>query len=883
MIEKSLKPPLLSIKITSKREKLLIKYNHMEHLLLYKKGLSSQSAELLLKQYGFNEISDVKQFTLLKSFIGQFENILILLLIGAGSISFIIGERLDSFFIFLIVILNACFGLYQEYKAEKALSHLKLLTIAVIRVIRDGKEGQIDSRYLVPGDLIYVEEGTKIPADCKIIDSRHLEINESSLTGESLPVVKNSHDSGSNELSMGTVVAKGRGYAQVLKTGYDTKFGTIAKTLISIKEVKSPLQLKLDVFTKQIGAIGILASLIVFLLSFSQDKNLIESFIFAVSLVVATVPEALPAVTTITLAIGVERMAKKKAIVRKLNVIETLGSITLIATDKTGTLTTNHMRVKKIWVDNSLYDVKNPPHSGNHAFSKMALNGILCSTASLVAQVDHGKCDVVGDTTEGALLLMANNIGFVPELIKNEWKITDEIPFNPVNKRMSVAVINGASNLVFTKGAPESILSISSHILIGNTPIPLTPHHIHQIEEEFQQFARKGLRIIAFSYKENNQSGLEENHIFLGFVGIADPVRVEVPEAVKKCQEAGIKVVMITGDNLFTAEAIGIETGIIQEGDDIITGKQLDEHSDQELIPLLSKVKIFARTSPEHKHRLVKLFQSQGEVVAVTGDGVNDVLALKQANVGVAMGLTGTDVAKETAHMIITDDNFATLVGAIEQGRNIFLHIKNVIKYLVACNMGKVIYIIMAVIFRLPILTALQLLYINFIADGISALTLALSSNDSGIMKTKPKRGVAILNKLDYIYVFFVGIMLTIFAFISWTPSLIWPEKGIASTILFTAIILIRQFILVDLWLAHKSIFTHFLLLLKPVFLVGFFFPFILHPFILYHPFFQHVFSVTSLPFLYIVSTIFISLLIFIPLELLKKIKLHRYGSTGTY
>lgn len=845
----------------------------MEQKLLFKKGLSSHKVQTLLKQYGYNEISEVKQFTLIKSIIGQFDNVLILLLIAAGAISFFVGERLDSLFIFLIVILNAFFGLYQEFKAEKALSLLKKLTVTTIRVIRDGKEQQIDSRNLVPGDLIYIEEGTKIPVDCQIVESRNLEINEASLTGESLPVVKNSHDPNSNQLFMGTVVAKGRGYAQVLKTGNQTKFGTIAKTLTTIKETKTPLQKKLDVFTKQIGIIGIVASLLVFILSFIQDKSLIESFIFSVSLAVAAVPEGLPAVMTITLAIGVERMAKKKAIVRKLNAIEALGSVTLIATDKTGTLTANEMRVKKIFVENNVYEITHHPLLTNHPFSKIVLNGILCSTAALVTKIDHGDFDIIGDATEGALLLMAHKVGMIPETIREQWKIIDELPFNPVTKRMTMVATRGKEKIILTKGAPESILSISSQILIGNKPTPFSPHQISRIESEFERFARQGLRMIAFSYKESSNSDLEKDQIFLGFVGIADPVREEVLEAVRKTQEAGIKVIMITGDNPLTAEAIGIEAGIIKEGEDIITGKQLDDYSDEELMPILAKVKIFARTSPEHKYRLVKLLQKQGEIVAVTGDGVNDALALKQADVGVAMGITGTDVAKETAHMIITDDNFATLVGAVEQGRNIFNHIKNAIKYLLACNMGEVIYIIAAVIFQLPILTALQLLYINLVTDGIPAIALAFSPNDSNIMREKPRRVMTILGKLDFKYIFSVGILTAILAFVSFLPSVIFSQQKIAVTLLFTSIIVIQQFILVDLWLSHKSILTHFSLLKKPIFVLGFFFPFILHPFIIYHPFFQNVFSVTSLSFWYIISSIFISLLIFIPLELFKKNK----------
>ena len=496
-----------------------------------------------------------------------------------------------------------------------------------------------------------------------------------------------------NQLYNATTVTYGRGYMRVTATGLNTRFGQIVKTLSQIKEVKTPLQKKLEVFTKQLGILGIIASIIVFLLSFVKEKNTVESFILAVSLAVAAVPEGLPAVMTIILSIGVERMAKRKTIVRKLNAIETMGSLTLVATDKTGTLTTNQMRVKKIWVDEREYDISSPPHLSNHPFQKILLNSCLNSTASLVLKVDHGDFDVIGDTTEGALLLLAKDLGINYEEERKKWQTIEEIPFSAITKRMTIKTQGlkpKTQKLIFSKGAPESILEISNYLQIGEEIHPLTPIKKKEIEKEFQKFAQKGLRLIAFSYKEEDKNKLEENHIFLGFVGIADPVRPEVKEAVEKAKKAGIKVVMITGDNELTAEAVGMETGIIQEGEDILNGKILNNYSDLELLKILPKVKIFARTSPEDKYRLVKLYQKMGEIVAVTGDGVNDALALKQADCGVAMGKTGTDVAKDTAHIVITDDNFATLISAIEEGRNIFIHIKNAIKYLLSCNIGEV-------------------------------------------------------------------------------------------------------------------------------------------------------------------------------------------------
>lgn len=837
---------------------------------ILKKGLSAHEAEKLREKYGLNELNVVRKFTLLSSFFAQFNNFLTILLILAATVSFFLGERIDSFFISLIIILNALFGLYQEAKAEKALETLKQLTISMVRVIRDGKQGEIDSRFLVPGDIVYLEEGNKIPADGEVVESMHLEVNEASLTGESLPVEKKEGDAEKDSLFMGTIVAKGRGYVKVSATGASTRFGQIAKTLSGIEKVKTPLQKKIEVFTKQIGIIGILASVSVFILSFVKDKSLLESFIFAISLAVAAVPEGLPAVMTITLAIGVEKMAKKKAIIRKLNSIEALGSITLVATDKTGTLTTNKMQVKKIWVDEKVYDSHNPPTLSNHPFARLILNGSLCSTASIVLKVDHGEFDIVGDPTEGAVLLLSQKTGLAPDIVRSEWKTIDELSFNPVTKRMTVVVKKEREHFVFTKGAPESILSICSKIMVGCEELPLTASKKANIEKEFREFAKKGLRMIAFSFKKQDEAPLEKDQVFLGFVGIADPVRAEVKEAVIRAKQAGIKVIMITGDNELTAEAVGIETGIITEGEDILTGKQLDEFSDEDLLPLLPKVKIFARTTPSHKYRLVKLYQKQKEVVAVTGDGVNDALALKQADVGVAMGITGTDVAKETADMIITDDNFASLINAVEYGRNIFNQIKNAIKYLLACNLGEVIYVITAVVFHLPIITPLQILYINIATDGIPALSLAFAPNDKRVMSEAPRRLMSILEKRDYYYIFFVGLLTAILAFIAIIPFMSLTGRPLSVTVLFTVIIIVQQFILLDIWVSHKPIMKNLVLLKNPIFIIAFLLPFILHPLLLYNPFFNKVFDTVPLTLPEVIYSVFISFMIIVVLEITK-------------
>lgn len=857
----------------------------MNNEQITQQGLHTHRVEQLLKKYGLNEITTKKTNTFFAIFISQFNNFLILLLVVAGTVSLLLHEIIDSLFIFFIVFLNACFGMYQEFKAEKSLEALKDLTITTIRVVRDGKEQNIDSKYIVPGDIMYVEEGSKIPADARIVQSRYLEVNESSLTGESLPVFKNETHKENHMLFMGTVVAKGRAYAQVEKTGNNTQFGSIARTLTSIKDQKTPLQQKLEIFSKQIGIIGIIASFTVFLLSYAQNGQVFASFLFAVSLAVAAVPEGLPAIMTITLAIGVERMSRKKAIVRKLNSIETLGSVTIVATDKTGTLTTNQMRVKTIWVDGKSYSVPHLPSSTHGSFSQLLLNSILCSTTSLAIKKDT-TYEVVGDQTEGALLILAEQAQHAHKKKRNEWNIIDEAAFDPVKKRMSVIAessLNNNKTYIFSKGAAESILSLCTRIIEGEKEVVLTDIQKSHISEELNVYAKKGLRVIAFSYKQipprkekRHIQQLQSEHIFSGFVGIADPIRQESKEAVSKAQKAGIKVIMITGDNPLTAKTIGIETGIVTENEEVLIGQQLDKYTDDHLISLLARVKIFARTTPEHKYRLIKLLQKQNEVVAVTGDGVNDALALKQANVGVAMGITGTDVAKEASDMVITDDNFATLINAIEEGRNIFNHLKNVIKYLITSNTAEVFTVLCGLIFQFPlVITALQILYINLITDGLPALSLAFSPKDANTMSQKPRASLTILHRRDLLYILSLGLLGGILTIISFSAGFALMGIDVARTMAFTTLVFIQPLILIDLWLSHRIIMRHINLLKKPIFLIAFILPFLIQPFLIYHPFFQHLFKTTSLTFIQITITLILSLLILLPIEV-KKLKMRK-------
>lgn len=801
------------------------------------KGLSSHKVQQLLNQYGLNIIIEQKKKPFLVKLFEQFNNFLIILLLLAAILSFIVGETVDGALILLIVILNAFFGLYQESKAEEAIHALKKMTIATIRVIRDGEEQEIESKFLVPGDLIFIEEGVKIPADGIVSDALNLEINEAMLTGESFAVIKQKNDG----IFMGTIVSKGRGYVIVTETGMQTKFGTIAEHLSEIESSKTPLQKKLENLSKKIGLIGIIVSCVVFVLSLWSDSGYFPSFLLAISLAVAVVPEGLPAVMTIILSLGMKRMAAKKSIIRKLSAIEALGSVTLIATDKTGTITTNKMQVKYLYLDQKEYSYDNLPSLSNHSFSKIILNGILCSTASLVYVHEHNSHDVLGDPTEGALLFLAQKVGLMSDVVRKEWRLIDERPFDSVTKKMSVVVEKDKERITFSKGAPESILEMSKEILIDGTRQPFTEQKKLKIQQVLEHWTKNGLRVLAFSY----------NDIFLGIVGLHDPPRLEVLDAIQRTRTAGIKVVMITGDNEKTAEAIGVSVGLMQKGDEILTGKQLDEYSDEELIKLLPNVKIFARTSPFHKSRIVQLYQKAGEIVAVTGDGVNDAIALKQADVGIAMGRVGTDVARETADVVITDDNFATIVAAVEEGRTIIGHLKNAIIYLLSTNVSEAFSLILGIILGLPnLFYAIQLLYINLITDGVPALALAFSPKEEHVMRSPPQKQLQLIQYNDMRYITLIGLLSTIIVVGSF--YIFRNDALMGKTAVFSVLVFIQSFIFTDLWLSRRSVHKHLAKLNNPIFFVAFFVPFFIQFAILHIPALATMFKIKTVDiFLY--------------------------------
>lgn len=722
------------------------------------KGLSSKEVFDLQTKFGLNILPDSRRFSSLKLLFSQFSNLLVIILIIASMISFAVGDAIDGFLILVIVILNSTLGFFQEYKASKEIEALRSLEVSQVRVIRDGKEVEIPGTQLVPGDLIVLEAGDKIPADAILLLGRDFSVNEAPLTGESLPVFKSplsKKETDENILFFGTVVTSGKGRAKVTQTGGGTRFGKIALTLGEVVEEPTPLEKSLSNLAKKVGFFAVVVAVLIFFARVFQGFEILEVFLTSTALMVAAVPEGLPAAISIILAIGVSRMYKKKALIRKMASIESLGATTVICSDKTGTLTKNEMRVKKVL-------------TSAHFKSLILKASVLCNGASLVIKEDSGGFDILGDSSEGALLLFAKNQGIDIESLRKQNPVVEEMPFNQKTKMMATVVKTLSGNMLFCKGAPEVVLSFCD----------LKKSKREKLNGEFEDLASSGLRVLGFAYsnlnkKSNSSKELKKESLsFLGFVGLADEVRPEVKLAITKARRAGIKVVMVTGDSELTAKEIAEEIGLLSEGDEILTGALLNELTDEQFKERVEKIRIYARVMPEQKLRIVKTLQEMGEVVAVTGDGVNDALALKQAQVGVAMGGKGTDVAKEASDLIILDDNFASIVSAVEQGRLIYSNILKVVKFLMAGNLAEMLVIVVAVVANLPTpLLPVQILWINFVSDGIPALTLAFDPSHKRIMSASPRKNPNVILNKDILYYIGIGgfaiAAITIFVYFS--------------------------------------------------------------------------------------------------------------------
>lgn len=839
--------------------------------------LTSSQAKERLSTFGPNSLRETVSHTPLTIIVEQFTSILVVLLIGAAVVSFFLGDALDGSLILAIVVLNAALGFVQEFKAEKALSALKRMTVSTVKVLRDKSATEIPSSDIVPGDVIFLEEGDKVPADAELIESMHFEVNESALTGESLPIEKNVSDDA--RIFMGTIVVAGRATARITKTGMRTKFGAIAEKLGEIKDEETQLEKKMVILGKQLGVVALSSAGIIMVLGILRKDPFFDSVLTAISLAVAAVPEGLPAVVTITLAVGTQRMARQKAILRKLSAIESLGSVTVIATDKTGTLTQNDMRVTDIWMSSKAFKPRSLQND-THKIQDILRVGVLCNNASLSHTTEGANPTVIGDKTEGALLLLSHDLGISPDEIRDDGSLVEEFPFNSVKKMMTVIRKTGTKTYALTKGAPESVLQASTTYLLNGKRVSLTAAYRKTIEKAFRDFAKQGLRMIALAeksidWRKQKRETVESDLTFLGFVGISDPARPEINHAVALARKAGIATMMITGDNELTAESIGKEIGLLLPGDQVITGSQLHDVDDQTAKIMLERIRIVARATPEDKYRIVRLLQSSGHVVAVTGDGVNDALALKQADVGVAMGITGTDVAKEASDMIITDDNYASLVVAIEEGRTIFDNIKSTTKYLIGCNLGEIGAITGGVLFGWPyILSPLHILYVNLVTDGLPAIGLALTPKQGDIMTREPRTETQIFNKHDMFWFIEVGLLTTTATLVSF---MIGSQQSVilGRSMAFLAIILAQQYIFYDIAARNKTILNislkSFPWALLPVVII------VMQAILLEVPYFERIFEVTAPPIAFSVMSVAITSLLLIISELRKQYGRHLY------
>lgn len=728
-------------------------------------GLNDEQVKEKVEKFGFNELKGKKKKSLLIRFLEQFKDFMIIVLIVAAIISGVVGVMegegfTDAIIILVVVVLNAIIGVSQESKAEKSLEALKKLSSHKAKVIRNGKIEILDSKQIVPGDIVVLETGDYVPADLRLFETVNLKIQEASLTGESLPVEK-SIETITEKVGIGdrhnmaflsSLVTYGRGKGIVIGTGMNTEVGKIAKIIDETEELQAPLQKKLNKLGKTLGIVALAICIFIFFIGVSYGKSVFDMFMISVSLAVAAIPEGLAAVSTIVLAIGVQRMVKKNAIVKKLPAVETLGSTTVICSDKTGTLTQNKMAVEKLFYNNNLSNIGDISESKNLELIKLVDASMMCNDTKI------GKNqELTGDPTETALIDMGFTLGFESEKLTMYPRV-EEIPFDSERKLMTTVNKVGDEYIVYTKGGVDELLrKCDSYLINGEVKKDITDYK-KKIEEVNSEMAQNALRVLAMGYKKmdhipskDEMQNLEEDITYIGMVGMIDPPREEVKLAVEKCKTAGIKTVMITGDHKITAIAIAKQLGILVDEKEAITGSDLENITDEELIKNVRKYSVYARVSPEHKVRIVKAWQANGEIVAMTGDGVNDAPALKTADIGCAMGIVGTDVSKEAADVILTDDNFATIVSAVEEGRRIYDNILKAIQFLLSSNVGEIIVLFIAMLiapwintkFGIDInlitpLLAIHILWVNLVTDSLPALALAVDPPEKDIMKRKP-------------------------------------------------------------------------------------------------------------------------------------------------
>ena len=797
------------------------------------KGISEREAEERLQRFGPNELKEEKKVTPLELFIGQFKSVLVIILVFSALVSAYISYRkaepyTDTYVILIIVVMNSILGFVQEYRAEKAVEALKKMISPQVLVVRDGREMSIDSKGLVPGDVIILEAGSRVPADSRLMEAANLQVDEAALTGESTPVTKRmglllegiAVGDRRNSVFMGTVITGGRAVAVVTETGMSTEFGKIAGMVQSIVVEEPPLKRKMEKMGRQLGAISVILCIWVFLIGVFVHKFDLEiMFMTAVSLAVSAIPEGLPAVLTITLALGVSRMARQKSIIRRLASVETLGSTTVICSDKTGTLTRNEMTVTRLSSINRRIEVTGTGYipSGeffndiqvidpreDDALDLVLRIGYLNNDAHL--QESDGIWVIFGDPTEGALTVVGAKAGLT-EVLKEKYPRVGEFPFDSTRKMMTTIhddPLNG--RIAYVKGAPEVILERCINLQEDGDVRPLTSPDRVKIIEEMQSMAEEALRVLAMSYKalsnetdEYEIEDVESGLTYVGMVGMIDPAREEVPEAIETCKQAGIRTVMVTGDHRLTAVAIAQQIGMLDEETptSVMTGENLEAMDDDELDAVINDVQVFARVSPEHKMRIAQSLKRNGQIVAMTGDGVNDAPALKAADIGIAMGIKGTDVTKEASDMILEDDNFATIVKAVQGGRHIYDNVTKYLRLMLAANFDEFIEITVVTLLGLPLpFLPIHILWINLVTDGLPAIALSIDPPDPDLMKYPPRDPNEGLLSRFYRFIIFAALVDFISDFLPFLYTYATTGDAVqARTVAFTSIVFFEFFL----------------------------------------------------------------------------------------
>jgi Ca2+-transporting ATPase len=896
------------------------------------KGLTEADVLQRIRDYGYNELDQKNKHIALTVLINQFKNFLVLLLMAAALISFFVGEKLEFYGILAIILLTIILGFIQEYRAERAMDALEKISAPFASVRRDGKDKKIPARELVPGDFVALSEGEIVPADIRIILSDGLEIDEASLTGESIPSKKTvpqlqaglSPADQTNMAFSSTIITKGNGFGIVTVTAHNTEFGKIAQTIQQIEETATPLQIKFEKMTKQLTFIVLGLVAIVFIMSvISIDKSNLEwgkfvvgLFIFSLSLAVAAVPSALAAIVTISLSRGANRLASKNMIVKKLPAAESLGAVTVICSDKTGTLTKNQMTITKIFVGGKTVDVTG---SGYAPFGEFYTNGkkleakdlkelelllrtgYLCNDARLVSSVDEKDVDndtrdvtqnvtqiswsIIGDPTEGSLVVLSKKGALDEKYIEENYNKAAELPFDSDRKLMSTIYEDYDSKRTeaYIKGAPDFVLKLCTKIIVNGKIRDITKKDKDDILKNNNIFAENALRVLALAYKDVSKikkyeiNSVEKELVFIGLVGMIDPPREGVKEAIQQCDSAGIRVMMITGDHPTTAKAIARHIGLLRDGDIVLTGSELDMLSDLELGQQIDNIRIIARALPIQKTRIVDALQKKGHIVAMTGDGVNDAPALKKADVGIAMGITGTDVSKEVAKTILVDDNFATIVNAIAEGRNIYDRILKSTKYLLACNVGEVTTVFFAVLLGFPLpLVTLQILLMNLLTDGLPALGLGSEDAEMDVMKhspRSPKENPLTREMLWLILIFGAAMGLgTLLAFSMYYRA----DLKLAQTVAFTTIVMFEMFTVMSA--RSFASFKKLIPFSNKWLTLGILASISIQLLVVYTPFFQNIFGTVSLGWAHWAVIIGISSFGFIMMEVSKFFVKEKYA-----